>query len=334
MGKKNTNFTISIIVPVYNEEKNIRPFTRALFKHLEKYSSFEIIYINDGSADSTEIILKELSANLRQVKFISFTKNFGHQVALKAGLDHAAGDCIVSLDGDFQHPPELIPEMIQLWEHGNKVVCTKRLDTKNQGLFKKLSSRFYYYILNSISEIPIESGAADFRLIDKNVNNELKKINNHHLYFRGLIPSLGFDQRTLEYKPKKRMYGDSKYSLKKMLNLASDGVTNMSLKPLHLSTRLGFFISLLSFSYIAYSLYVKLFTTKAIDGWTSLMISISLIGGVQLICLGILGEYVGKIFNQVKSAPIYVIKNSSIKSSIPASHKRVQKREEDMASIL
>ena len=301
------DFKVSVIIPSFNEESNIKPLFDAISKNTKEYN-VELIFIDDGSSDKTLENIKNLASQSIDIRYISFTRNFGHQNALKAGYDFATGDCIISMDGDMQHPPELIPEMIRLWQQGYKIVSTKRKHTKSLSFFKRITSRLYYKILNFFSEIKIENGSSDFRLLDKKVVQELKNFNENYLFFRGLIPWLGFSQIQLEYIESQRFSGKTKYSFSKMLHFASDGITSFSVKPLKISIYLGFIIA---FLYILYAIYISIFTNNAITGWTSTIISILFIGGIQLIMIGILGNYLGKLFMENKKRPNYIIKEKN-----------------------
>ena len=303
-------FLLSIIIPCYNEAENITVLYQELKKYVNSYKH-EIIFVNDGSSDDSIDIIKTLQQSDSSVNYISFTRNFGHQNALKAGYDFANGDCIVSLDADMQHPPELIPDMVKLWEAGYKIVGTKRREIKTTGFFKRLTSRLFYKLINYFSEVKIESGTADFRLLDKQVVQELKKLNENFLFYRGLIPWIGFKQVYIEYLPQERYAGKTKYSMSKMIHFASSGITSFSVKPLKLSIFLGFIIALASFIYILYAIYISLLTNKAIPGWTSTIVSVLFIGSIQLIMIGILGNYLGKLFIENKNRPNYIIDEKS-----------------------
>ena len=305
-----SEFKVSVIVPCYNEENNIIPLFNSVSKYTKELNT-EIIFIDDGSNDKTLKNIKTLADQHKNIKFISFSRNFGHQNALKAGYDSAEGDCVISMDADMQHPPELIPEMISLWQKGYKIVSTKRMKDKSLGFLKRITSNLFYKILNLFSEFKVDSGAADFRLLDKQAVDELKKINEKFLFFRGLIPWLGFSQIQLEYIAAKRFSGKTKYSFSKMLHFASDGITSFSVKPLKISVYLGFIIAFIAFLYILYAVYIAAFTDKAIAGWTSTIISVLFIGGIQLIMIGILGNYLGKLFMENKNRPNYIIKEKN-----------------------
>jgi polyisoprenyl-phosphate glycosyltransferase len=308
---------ISILIPCYNEEGNLEKLTDKLQEVIQsdnvKAYSFEILYVNDGSIDNTLSVLKLLSEKYANVSFISFSRNFGHQNALKAGFDNINADAVITMDADLQHPPRLLPELIKYWEEGYEVVNTKREEGENQSFLKKKTSYFFYGVLNLLSYVQIEPGTADFRLMDKKVLIELKKWNEQSLFYRGIIPWLGFKHHTIEYYPDKRHSGNTKYTLKKMIGLALTGVTSFSIKPLRISILAGVFLSLISLIYIFYALYISLFTEKAVIGWASVIVSVLFIGGLQLLILGIIGEYLGKLYIENKNRPSYIISEKSLK---------------------
>lgn len=306
---------ISIIIPAYNEEGNISLLAKRLTtvsNELSEKYFFEVVFVNDGSTDGTEKVLIQTASAGEIFKYISFSRNFGHQSAIKAGLDHASGDCAITMDADLQHPPELIPEMISKWEDGWEIVYTSRVDNLNNGWFKVITSKLFYALISTISDIKIEKGAADFRLVDRIVINTLTNLDETDFFWRGLIAWVGFKQFKLEYEPQKRYAGQSKYTIKKMAQFAIKGITSFSIKPLRLSLYLGFLVSTLSFSYATYAIFIYFFNNQVVSGWTSLLICTLLIGGIQLIILGIIGEYLGKLFIQSKKRPHYIIRKSNI----------------------
>jgi len=306
-------YTISIVVPIQNEEDNISKLIERLKKVLDRKQEFEIIFVDDGSIDNTLEVLKQFHQSDSRIKYLSFSRNFGHQNALRAGMDFAEGDCVISLDGDLQHPPELIPEMIKKWQEGYEIVYTLRRDDKKTSFIKRKTSQLFYTLMNRLSDIEIEQGSADFRLIDRSVLNVLSRFQENPIFYRGLIRWLGFRQYALAYIPEKRTWGETKYSFKRMLKFALTGITSFSIQPLHMSTILGSIIALVSFLYGIYAVFMKLFTTQTIPGWTSLLIVVSFIGGIQLLMIGILGEYLGKLFIESKRRPAYIIREKSIK---------------------
>jgi dolichol-phosphate mannosyltransferase len=243
---------------------------------------------------------------------LSFSRNFGHQNALRAGTLYASGDCIISLDGDLQHPPELIPDLITKWKEGFDIVYTIRKDEKKIPVLKRVMSVLFYKLMNAISDMNFEHGEADFRLLDKNAAAELNNLNENAIFFRGMVKWLGFEQIGIEYTPDDRTWGKTKYSRKKMFALAISGITSFSIKPLRISTIIGISIAFLSILYGIYALYIKFFTDNSIEGWTSVFFMVTFIGGIQLIILGIIGEYIGNIFLESKKRPHYIIEEDSL----------------------
>lgn len=302
---------ISIIIPTCNEEDNVELLATKLFKILEKFDDFEIIFIDDGSTDRSLEVIKKLRKKNNKIRFLSFSRNFGHQYALRAGLDYATGDCVISLDADMQQPPELIIKMIEKWIEGYDVVYTARKDDPKLGIFKKLTSDAFYKVFNIFADTNIPKGAADFRLLDKAVVDVMRDMKESDLFVRGAIPWLGFKQISLEYDQNERRFGETKYTLKKMMGLAMSGITGFSIKPLRFATILGFVFAIIAFIYGAYAVYIRLFTQYSISGWASVLSAILFMGGVQLLMIGILGEYIGKIFIESKKRPNYIIKDKS-----------------------
>jgi dolichol-phosphate mannosyltransferase len=309
-----TDIELSIIIPCYNEEGNVHVLYEQLssiFKSCD-VSTYEILFVNDGSSDDSLLKIKELTEKDVAVKFIHFSRNFGHQNALRAGLDFAKGVAVISLDADLQHPPELIPTLISHWRKGNKVVYTKRKDSRELSFFKRLSSRMFYKLVNYLSETKLEEGTADFRLLDRSVVETLKNFKEDNLFYRGIIPALGFKQCGVEYIPQERFSGQTKYTFTKMVRLALTGITSSSAKPLYFSIYIGTFLALCSFIYGIYAIYISIFTDMAVTGWTSLIASVLFIGGIQLIMLGIVGIYLGKLFSESKKRPNYIIEETNI----------------------
>ena len=304
---------ISIVIPAYNEEGNLIPVYQRIKSVLEKMQgySFEIIFVNDGSRDNTQSRLEEMALDFPEIKYIEFSRNFGHQPAVKAGMDYADGNAIISMDGDLQHPPELIPQMVQKWEQGYDIVYTIRSYPKEISYFKRKTSDLFYRFLSQISDVDLTNGGgSDFRLIDASVAQVMKNLKEDDLFLRGLTSWMGFKQTGIEFVAGERFSGQSSYDLKKMLKFAFTGITSFSVKPLYLATYLGFIFSSLSLLYIPYVLYAFLTKTE-ISGWASLIMTIVFFGGVQLIILGILGIYLGKIFKQVKGRPNYIIRSKN-----------------------
>lgn len=303
---------ISVVVPCFNEEEGLKTFNETLLQFLPRNYDYEIIYINDGSSDNTFQEIKALADNNPQIKYISFSRNFGHQNALKAGYDYASGDCAISLDADLQHPPAVIPELIAKWEQGFEIVNTIRHDHQSISLAKKMSSGLFYRIMKRLSDVNIENGMADFRLVDKKVLKELKRFQENYLFFRGIIPWMGFKQTTVEFTANERFAGTTKYTFRKMLKFATTGVTAFSVKPLRISIYLGSVIAMFSFIYGLYAIYIHFFTNQAVAGWTSVIISVLFVGSINLLMLGIIGEYLGKLFIENKRRPNYLISETNI----------------------
>ncbi|SDH89264.1 dolichol-phosphate mannosyltransferase [Chryseobacterium taeanense] len=305
---------ISIVIPAHNEEGNVALVyekINAVFSGLSDYD-FEIIFINDGSRDRTQQKLEELSQEHEKVKFIEFSRNFGHQPAVKAGMDFAYGNAVISMDGDLQHPPELIPQMIRKWEEGYDIVFTVRKYPKEISMFKRKTSDFFYKILSKMSDVDLtKGGGSDFRLMDANAVEVMRNFNEDDLFLRGLTSWMGFKQTGIEFTANERLSGQSSYNLKKMITFAFTGITAFSVKPLYIAAYLGFLFS--GISVIGYGIYViySFIAKTEISGWASLIMTIVFFGGLQLIILGIIGIYLGKIFKQVKERPNYIIKNKN-----------------------
>jgi glycosyltransferase involved in cell wall biosynthesis len=308
-------FLLSVVIPAFNESENIHHMLDVLENELVKYDNYEVIIVDDGSSDNSLEVIKEQHRLNNRFNYISLSRNFGHQFALKAGLDNSKGDCVISMDGDLQHPPELIHQMIDLWLAGNDVVYTIREDGDDVTNFKKRTASFFYFLVNKIADVKITKGAADFRLLDRKVVNIISSINDAHLFLRGVIPWIGFKQVPVKYKANKRFAGESKYTFFKMFKFATNGITSFSVKPLQLSIYCGFIISSLAFVYGIYAIFISLFTNIVISGWTSMIASVLFLGGIQLIFAGIIGEYIGRIFIQTKNRPNYIVKETSLTHS-------------------
>lgn len=304
---------ISVIIPCYNEEGNVHVLYEKLVTTLSscEVTDYEILYINDGSNDNSLTKIKELAQKDERIRYIHFSRNFGHQNALRAGLENAKGAAVISMDADLQHPTELIPDLIRHWREGYTIVYTKRKDTRDLSFFKKMTSKLFYKLMNYLSETKLEEGTADFRLLDRKVVETLKSFKETNLFYRGIIPGLGFNQIGIEYTPYQRFSGQTKYTFSRMVRFALTGITSSSAKPLYFSIYLGSFLALCSFIYGIYAIYISMFTDKAIAGWTSIIASILFIGGIQLIMLGIVGIYLGKLFSESKNRPHYIIEEQN-----------------------
>lgn len=305
----NKDFKISVVIPTFNEVSNIGMLVLKALPILENYAEYEMIFIDDGSTDGSLAVLKRLHELNENIKYVSFSRNFGHQMALRAGIDYATGDCIITMDADLQHPPEMIPGFVEKWMEGYEIVYTVREESDDETYFKKISSSFFYQVIKFVTDIPIEKGAADFRLIDRKVADYIIQLKEKDLFLRGVIPWLGFKQYRIDYTPAVRYSGKTKYSLKKMLTLAATGITSFSTKPLYMSAFLGFLMVGISVFYGLYALFQHLFNHNVITGWASIIIFTSLIGGIQLMMIGVIGIYLGKTFQEMKGRPCYVIQD-------------------------
>jgi glycosyltransferase involved in cell wall biosynthesis len=312
---KNKKERIDIIIPSYNEAGNIKILIDRIKNSIPTKYKFNIIFIDDGSTDDTLNEIINASKKFNFIRYISFSRNFGHQIALKAGIDFSNADCAISLDADLQHPPELIPEMISKWIEGYNIVYTKRLESKNISFFKSITAIFFYKILNYLSGLEINQGAADFRLLDRKVVLALQRFQEKNLFIRGMVTGIGFKKFCISYQPEKRVWGKSKYSFKKMFLFALDGITSFSVKPLHLATIAGIFISFCSGIYGLYAVTIFFTSNQVVSGWTSVLLTVLFMGGIQLIILGILGEYIGKMFLQSKNRPNYLIQETNCEQS-------------------
>lgn len=303
---------ISIVVPVFNEEGNIELLAQTLLNVVSQLNySFEVIFVDDGSSDSTLSIAKLLSNQNDIFHYVELARNYGHQNAIKAGIDIANGDCVITMDGDMQHPPSLIPEMIDKWEEGYDIVYTKRIETEGASFFKRITSNAFYKLMNAISEVKIEKGAADFRLLDNEICEMIRETKESELFLRAITQLTGYKQYAIEYKAAERNAGKSSYTFSKMFKFALQGITAHSVKPLHLATYLGLIFACGSILYMPYILY-SYFDGNAVSGWSSLIATIVFFGGLQLFVLGIIGIYIGKIFTQVKQRPHYRIKETNV----------------------
>lgn len=301
---------ISIVVPVFNEQENIKMFYQEVCTYMEPLDySFELIFVDDGSTDGTILILEELSKRDTRVQALLMARNFGHQVALTCGLDYAKGNAVITMDGDMQHPPEMLPLLLGKWEEGFQVVQTIRVDTQGVSLFKKCTSGMFYRLINAMSDIHIVEGGSDFRLLDEKVVQTFRCFKEKARFIRGIIGAMGYRQVQVEFVAPPRYAGKSKFSLRKMLAFALDGITAYSKLPLRFAFYLGLLFGLLSFVLTLDVVYTKLFTSDAIPGWATIAASVLLLGGLQLVGLGIIGEYVGRIFEEVKQRPLYWVRD-------------------------
>ena len=299
---------IAIVVPVYNEQDNLQEFYKRIVGVMaqEDYD-YELVFVDDGSSDNSRLLIRDLVDADSRVEAYFLSRNYGHQMALTCGLDNAEGDAIITMDGDLQHPPELIHDMLRLWEQGYEIVQTKRLATEDAGFAKNVTSRYYYKLLNAMSKVEITPGGSDFRLIDRVAVDALKLYREKARFIRGMVKTLGFRDTTLDFVAPPRFAGQSKYSLKKMLHFAFDGITAFSNLPLRWAFYTGTCFGMLSIFLLLHIFYVKYVSADAVPGWATIMCCMLFLGGVQLIGIGILGEYIGRIFEEVKNRPLYII---------------------------
>lgn len=301
---------ISVVIPMYFEEEvadECYKRTKKVLGDLSKYD-YEIIFVNDGSKDKTLEILERIAKKDKKVKVISFSRNFGHQAAVTAGLKYTTGDAVVIMDADMQDPPEVIIEMVKLWEDGNEVIYAKRKKREGETKFKLLTAKMFYKILNGLTDVDIPKDTGDFRLADKKVIEVINSLPEHNKFLRGLFSWVGFKQTPLEYERKERYAGKTKYPLKKMLKLAADGITSFSTKPLKILGVLGLFSVLVSILILLYALVSYIFNLNQLAaGWTSLMVTITFLGGMQLLSVWLIAEYIGRIYDESKGRPEYII---------------------------
>lgn len=306
---------ISFVVPVFNEEENIHEFHRRLTQVMAPLPyDYEILFIDDGSRDRSSLLIRELAEKDPHVQGYVFARNFGHQLALTCGLDQSTGDAVISMDGDLQHPPEMVPDLLKKWEEGYEIVQTVRKSTEDATWFKSITSRLYYKLINSMSEVRITPGGSDFRLMDRKAVDALNRFRERARFIRGMVNNLGFRYTTLEFVAPPRFAGHSKFSLRKMLRFALDGITAFSRVPLRLALYVGCIAGLGSILLIGHVIYVKYIVQDAVPGWTTLAAAEFFLGGVELIGIGIVGEYVGRIFDEVKQRPLYIIREHIVKN--------------------
>ena len=268
---------------------------------------YKIVFVNDGSSDNSAVILSELAKEDNHVEAYLLSRNYGHQMALTCGLDNAEGDAIVTMDGDMQHPPEIVPQLLRLWEAGNEIVITKRLATEDAGFLKNLTSATYYKLINAMSKVEITPGGSDFRLMDRIAVDAFKQYRERARFIRGLVNTLGFKVAEVEFVAPPRFAGHSKFNLHKMLHFALDGITAFSNLPLRWAFYTGLIMGLISMALLGHVLYEKFVDEDIVPGWATTMVSILFLGGIQLVGIGILGEYIGRIFEEIKHRPLYLV---------------------------
>jgi polyisoprenyl-phosphate glycosyltransferase len=302
---------ISIVIPMYYEEEVAQEcYDRLKSVMQDNNIRYEFIFVNDGSTDKTLDILTEIADRDSQAKIVNFARNFGHQTAVTAGVDFAAGDAIVIIDADLQDPPEVIPTLISKWKEGYEIVYAKRKKRTGETKFKLLTAKYFYKFLNYMSDIDIPKDTGDFRIIDRKAADVFKSMTERNRFVRGMFSWVGFNQTFIEYERDERFAGETKYPLKKMIKFASDGIIAFSTKPLKLVMTLGFFSVLVSFLVLVYAISIKLFGREVETGWASIMVAITFFSGVQLLGMGIVGEYIARIYDESKNRPIYILKDT------------------------
>jgi len=304
--------TVSVVVPCFNEEEILGETLSRLqaFAAGQSGYRFEFIFVDDGSSDRTLEQLRAAANGDPAIRVLSFARNFGHQIAVTAGIDTAAGDAVALIDADLQDPPEILKEMIQHWEAGYHVVYGVRRSREGESGFKLFTARAFYRFLNRLSEVPIPIDTGDFRLMDRRIVEILREMPERHRFVRGMVAWVGFNQKALPYDRKRRSAGVSKYPLRKMVRFALDGILSFSSKPLQISTNLGLIAAGLALLGIGYAVVMRLLTSVWVEGWTALMIAVLFMGGVQLISIGVIGEYIGRIYEESKRRPLYTVKES------------------------
>lgn len=304
---------ITVIIPVYNEEDNINMLHERLASVLSQLTDqYEMIFINDGSRDNSMQMIKALSKEHQEVRYIDFSRNFGHQIAVTAGLDKSNGKAVVIIDADLQDPPELIIEMYKKMQEGFQVVYAKRKQRKGESLFKLWTAKLFYRILSKITSISIPVDTGDFRIMDRKIVNILKEMPEKNKYLRGQISWIGFNQTYVEYERQERQAGETGYTFRKMLHFALDGITGFSDLPLKIVTYFGFIVSIFAFFVMLYALYSRYIIEDYVPGWASLMIVILFIGGIQMIAIGIIGEYLSRMNNNIRNRPLYIIRDTNL----------------------
>lgn len=321
---------ISIVVPAFNEEAVLSHFHQKISGVLsEQPFNFEIVYINDGSSDNTLSIIKELRQADKQVTLIDLSRNFGKEIALTAGLQKAAGDAVVVIDADLQDPPELIPELIREWQNGYDVVYAQRSHRKGESLLKRTTAHFFYRIIQRISKITIPEDTGDFRILSRRAVNALNTFNEQHRFMKGLFAWIGYRQKAVQYQRDPRHSGETKWNYWKLWNFALDGITSFTIAPLKISTYLGLLTAVGAFGYGIYMVIETLIYGNPVPGYPSLIVIILILGGVQLVAIGILGEYLGRIFNETKGRPLYFVNeylpSASASSRQAASNPSIEK---------
>ena len=301
--------TVSILIPAYNEEEVLQPLYERLGKLANdtKDYEFEFLFVNDGSRDKTLEIIKDMASKDKRIAYINLSRNFGKEIAMIAGLDHVSGDATVIIDADLQDPPELIPQMLQYWKQGYDDVYARRKSRSGESWFKRMTSEAFYKVLQKSTNIPIQRDTGDFRLLSRRCVESLKEFRESERYTKGMFSWIGYKKKEILYDRDPRFAGETKWNYRKLLNLAIDGITSFTTAPLRISSVFGIIVSFLAFLYILYLVVRTLFYGTDLAGYPSMMAVILFLGGVQLLSLGVIGEYIGRIFNETKHRPLYFI---------------------------
>jgi glycosyltransferase involved in cell wall biosynthesis len=301
---------LSIVVPSYNEEEVLTEFHKRISEVLDSISiDAEIIYVNDGSNDNSLTIMRSLRESDPRIAIVDLSRNFGKEIAMTAGLDHASGDAVVIIDADLQHPPELIPEMLKKWMEGYDIVYATMVSRVGENVIKRVAKHAYYRLVRSISSVNIPENAGDYRLLSRRALNSVKQLREKHRFMKGLFSWIGYPQISIPYQPDRRHAGRTKWSFLDLWNLAIEGITSFTIIPLKIATYLGVLTAFVAFAYAGYIIFKKLIFGEPVPGFPSLMVMILFLGGIQLITIGIIGEYLGRVFIETKQRPLYILKN-------------------------
>lgn len=301
------NFKLSLVIPAYNEADNLPVLLKHIAETVSGLPDCEIIVVDDGSSDGSVAVLRQCLSRYPQLRYVALSRNYGHQSALRAGMEQATGDCVVCLDADLQHPPELVTQMILHWQAGADIVSCIRQEQKALPLFKRLSSRWFYRVLSYVSGLHLVPGSSDFRLLDRKIVDILNALPESDLFYRGIIPTLGFSATSISYAPDARRHGQSKYNMRKMAGLALAGVISTSTRPLRLATYFALLTALGALSFLGYVLYIFFVARAGVPGWASTLATLLMLGTMQLLVLGLVGEYLGQVLKETRRRPPYLI---------------------------